>query len=422
MATARTGLRKFTNEEQHVRAVNYDTLGKEIVQLNSAFGEQVVVQLHPQWQQSFEYTVSNTELNANTLVGSGTITQADAMANVASGTTTGSNAMLQSLHHAKYRAGCGMMLRFSALYTVPVAGTFQYLGLLDEHGVTAEFKNGFAIGYNGASLVISRFANDIQYDIPRAQWDDPLDGTGTSGANIDTTKLNVFYIQAQYLGAGAIKFWCENPATGIPFIFHTLLYANLYTVPSTYNPNYHMTMYVDNGATTSNLVVKCASYGYFVEGMTELIELHQPQFTSGTITKTTVTTEVALFTIKNKLTYAGKTNYIDILLERIGASIEASSANNLGTIRVVKNATLGGTPVFNDINTTNAVAAIDIAGTTVTGGSELLSFELAGKNDADKENLLQYKHVIHPGETITVSALSANSATVKASMLWKGVF
>lgn len=409
-------------KRQRVANVQEDSTGREVIQLTSAFGEQIVVQLHPQWQQSFEYTVNNTALNTNTVTGSGGVSQVTAMAKVFSGVTIGSNAMLQSDHHAKYRAGCGMMLRFSAMFSTPVAGTFQYIGMMDEHGAVAEFKNGFAIGYNGTALTIARFANDTLFEVPRASWDDKLDGTGTSGANIDFTKLNVFYIQAQYLGSGAIHFWCENPDTGVPFVFHRIKYANRYVVPSTYNPNYHFTMYVDNVATTSDVAVYCASYGYFVEGLTGLIEVHQPQFSSGTKSKTTVTTEVAIFTIKNKTTYptaAPKTNYIDLILERVGCSIEASSTNNLGTVRIVKNATLGGTPSFADISATDSIAQIDVAGTTVTGGQEYTSFELAGKNDKENENVLPFKIIVHPGETITIAGLSANSATIKASLLWK---
>lgn len=405
--------------------VRYDSKGVEVIQLNSAFGEQVTVQLSPQWQQSFEYTVSNTTLNTNTVTGSGAVTQTNAMAKIASGTTVTSNAMLQSDHHAKYRAGFGMMLRFSAMFSTPAAGCFQYAGLMDEHGSTAEFKNGFAIGYNGLTLTIARFANDTLYEIVRTSWDDQLNGSGRSGVNIDPQKLNVFYIQAQYLGAGAVHLWVEHPDTGVPFIFHSIKYANRYTIPSTFNPNYHMTIYVDNGLTTSDVSINCASYGYFVEGMTELIEIHQPQQSSGTKSKAAVTTEVAIFTIKNKTTYptaSPKTNYIDIVLERFASSIEASSANNLGTVRLVKNATLGGVPSYADISATNSVAQIDVAGTTVTGGSEYVAFELAGKNDKENENILNLKIILHPGETMTVAGLSANSATIKSSLLWKELF
>jgi hypothetical protein len=402
--------------------VRKDSKGVEVVQLNSAFGEQAVVEYSPQWQQSFEYTVDNTDLNTNILVAGGTITQATAMAVIASSTTSASQATLKSTHHARYKAGFGGMARFSAVFSTPVATAHMYAGLADEVGTTAEFINGLMIGYNGTNWAVARYQNDVAFEIAQSSWDDPLDGTGKSGVTIDFTKLNIFYIQFQYLGAGAIYFWTEHPETGVPFRFHTIPYANLYTTPSTYNPNYHMTFHADNKATTSNVSVSTASYGYFIEGKTELVEFHQPQNTTGTVVATGVTLEVALFTIRNKATYAGKVNYIDILLERYSASIEAGAANNLGTVRIVKNATLGGTPEWNDINTTNSVVEIDVLATTVAGGKELLSIDLAGKNDSDKENLIPYKIVIHPLETVTFTGSSAAVAEMRDSLLWKELF
>lgn len=405
-----------------LKSTRYDSKGVEVIQLNSAFGEQVMVQLSPQWQQSFEYTVDNTALNENITSGSATVTQASAMAVVSTGTTTGSESRLKSTHHARYKAGFGGMARFSTLFSTPVAGTFQYAGLMDEHGSTAEFINGYAIGFNGTSATVSRFQNDVLFEVVQSAWDDPLDGSGESGVTLDFTKLNVFYIQFQYLGAGAIYFWTEHPATGVPFRFHTMQYGNSNTVPSTFNPNYHMTFYADNGATTSNMVVKSASYGYFIEGATELVEFHQPQFTTGTVEKTGVTTEVAIVSIRNKASYAGKTNYIDIVIERFGASIEASSVNNLGTVRVVKNATLGGTPVWNNINTTDSVMEFDTNATTVTGGTELTNYPLAGKNDKVVENVIPYKIIVHPEDMITLTGSSEASAVIRASALWKELF
>lgn len=116
--------------------------------------------------------------------------------------------------------------------------------------------------------------------VAQSAWDDPLDGTGESGMTIDLTKLNVFEIRFQYLGGGKITFHVEDDSTGDFVEFHKILYANLNTSPSTHNPNFHFFVYANNKATTSNLVVKSASYAYFVEGKTEATELHQPQFSS----------------------------------------------------------------------------------------------------------------------------------------------
>ena len=81
---------------------------------------------------------------------------------------------------------------------------------------------------------------------------------------------------------------------------HTIDYANQNIVPSTFNPNFHFTICSDNKATTSDITVKTASYAYFVEGQTNFIELQQFIESSGIQEKTSVTTEVAIFTIRNK--------------------------------------------------------------------------------------------------------------------------
>lgn len=388
----------------------------------TAFGDLRTADLHPQFQGSFEYTVDNTELNTNTVANGGTVTQASAMAVLSTSTTTASTGLLQSKRHAKYKTGLGGVSRFTTLYTSPVAATEQFAGLMDEIGSSVAFKNGYILGYIGTTFGFSRFSNDAVFTVDQANWDDPLDGTGESGMTLIQTNLNVWYIQFQYLGAGAITLWVEDDATGFIIKAHTILYANKNTVPSTSNPNFHFSLWVDNKATTSDLILKSSSYSYFIEGKTTFIELHQPQFSTEEQSVATVTTEVAIVTIRNKSTYASKTNFIDIFVQNIIASIEASSANNLGKIRLVRDATLGGTPSFSDINTTDSVVEMDVAGTTVTGGKEVFPSPLAGKNDKLDKNLTDFKIIIAPGESLTIAGSSANSATINSALLWKELF
>ena len=62
----------------------------------TAFDELLVAELHPQIQQSFEYTVDNTDLTENTVVNGGTVTQASGMAVLGTSTTTASTAFMES--------------------------------------------------------------------------------------------------------------------------------------------------------------------------------------------------------------------------------------------------------------------------------------------------------------------------------------
>jgi len=106
----------------------------------------------------------------------------------------------------------------------------------------------------------------------------------------------------------------------------------------------------------------------------------------------------------------------------MSSSIEAGANANLGAIRLIKNTTLGGTPSWSDINTTNSIVEIDTAGTTVGGGTTLIGADLAGKNDKDSEDLTSYEFIISPGDTVTFAAVSTNSATVNGQILWKELF
>ena len=388
----------------------------------TAFGDLRTAELTPQFQGSFEYTVDNTELNTNTLVAGGTITQSGGMAVCSTSTTTASSAKFESKRHAKYRPGLGGVMRFTALFSAPEAATDQYIGLMDTEGSSSAFKNGYCIGYDGTSFGLHRFSNDVKTSVAQSSWDDPMDGTGDSGMTLDQAKLNVFFIQFQYLGAGAIVLWLESQESGELVKAHTIKYANSNTGPSVINPNFHFMICANNKATTTDLIIKSASYGYFIEGLTKYFELHQPQFSSGEQELTGVTTEEAVLTIRNKTSYSSKDNFIDILIENVTGSIEASSANNLGKIRLVRNATLGGTPSYSDIDSTDSVVDMDTSGTTVTGGKEILSSPFAGKNDRFGLNTINYDIILAPGETLTVAASSSNNATVDASMLWKELF
>lgn len=389
----------------------------------SAFGESLTAQLSPVFQGSFEYTVDNTELTQNTVANGGTVTQAEAMAVCTTSTTTASTALLKTKQHARYRAGMGGLGRFTALFTTGVAGTEQYIGLFDETGSGAAFKNGYGIGMNGTDFGILRFSNDSISFVSQSSFsEDVLDGTGKSGMTLDVTKLNVFEIRFQYLGAGEIQFCIEDPNTGKFFVFHKISYANQNNKPSCRNPNFHFIMFVNNKATTSNMVLKCASYGYFIEGKNELLEIHQPEFSSDIVQKTGVTTETALFTIQNKSNYSSLVNYIDILPLHFSLAVEASSANNIANMRLIKDASLGGSPSYSDINTSDSVVEIDTAGTTVTGGKTLFSVQLANKNDRVFQSIGDLKIIIGPGETVTMSVTSANSATFDGEILWRELF
>ena len=73
----------------------------------SAFGHLLVDEESPIIQYSFEMTVDNTELFAQTLVNTGTITKSSSMAKISTGTTSASTAHFTSIKDVSYQAGQG---------------------------------------------------------------------------------------------------------------------------------------------------------------------------------------------------------------------------------------------------------------------------------------------------------------------------
>lgn len=385
----------------------------------TAFGDMRVAEITPILQQSFEYTVNNSEINTNTYSSGGTVFQLNGTAYVQA-TGSGATAMLQSKHRAKYTTGLGGLLRNTSIFTQGVSGTTQIIGIFDTFSSgTSRFQNGLGMEMAGTSVAVLRCQNGTDYPIYQEDWDDPLNGTGISGVSIDFTKLSPYQIQFQYLGGGNMFFNIEHPDTGKFFRFHQIKYSNLYTSPSTYNPNYYFSMLVisTSGQTVS---LGTASYAYFTEGKTEHYELQQPQFSSGA-TKLAVTTETPIFTIRNKTTYSGKPNFVSVLLEHLQASAESTAAATV-SFKVVKNATLGGSPAWSDVHTNNSVVEYDTSATSATGGITLPVFKTAGTVSSLSEPITDLSILLEPGDTITVSASASKSSSIETNLLWKELF
>ncbi len=84
--------------------------------------------------------------------------------------------------------------------------------------------------YRGSSIsggaTISKI---IDYRVPQSAWNiDKCDGTGQSGFNLDLTKMQMFYIDYSWYGAGAIRFGFKNQRGEVIYC-HRMANANLRT-------------------------------------------------------------------------------------------------------------------------------------------------------------------------------------------------
>jgi hypothetical protein len=367
-----------------------------------AFLDTSVVEPTPIVQLKFPYNI-NTDFVTVTDVASGTTTQADSKAVVATGAATSSSSTMESNLFLIYQPGQGAVARFTAVMTQGVAGSTQEIGIGDG-------SDGFFVGYNGADFGVLQRQNGSD------TWTtgDDLDGDVFKGGytgTFDPTKGNIYQIQYQWLGFGNITFKVYDGHKGEYVTLHKIKYPNENTVPSIYNPSLPLRVQAANTTNNTNISVQTSSMAAFIEGKVNAAVIHKAVANE----KSSVTTEVNILTIRSDATFQSKTNRGIVKITRISAAVDGTK---ISTIKVYKNTTLGGSPSYTQINANTSIVSYDTAGTTVTGGDLIAVFELA-KEGSEIVSFVDENIVLIPGETLTVTATSAASTIADAAISWE---
>jgi hypothetical protein len=117
-----------------------------VVEPTSTFGEVAVSQLYPIAQGDFVYNINRQIFTTSSFSG-GSVTSSDGFAVLESGTDTNGSATVQLRRGVKYRSGQGSLMRATALFDTPNAGSAQFIGL-------GSSECGYFIGYFGTSFGI----------------------------------------------------------------------------------------------------------------------------------------------------------------------------------------------------------------------------------------------------------------------------
>lgn len=270
---------------------------------------------------------------------------------------------------------------------------------------TFSFAPG-ATGAAGAFTTINSGVLQTRTFIPQSQWN------GTPTPWHDPSKLNVYQIRMQYLGAGNIFFDIENPTTGKFDNVHQIRYANSATTTSVINPAFRWSWAVDNTGSAVNYTVKGASCLVGTHGTIASTE----QSRSLTATKN-LSTEQAVLSIENRFEFNAKAN-----LSRI--RMQLTSAFTDGTKGIIVKGYIGtalaGNYSFQYVDQNYSITTYDTAGTTVSGGRSVISFE-AGNSGTTPIELEKYNIEILPGErfTLTAQVVSGAAANATVSLLFQ---
>lgn len=238
--------------------------------------------------------------------------------------------------------------------------------------------------------------------VKKSDWNgDRLDGTGGSGVTIDPTKLNVFEIQMQYLGAGTITLMAEVASSSNQpelVVCHELRLPNTLTTTSFGNPSFPFTMAAYSAGSTTNLTVKSGSFAGLVEGHKIL---QGPRF-SIYDTSTTAKQDAyyTLFSMRNTLYFGGRSNQGVVNILGLTAGVRHT---DVVTIFLLRNATLVGTPSFSQF-VSGSMMYIDNSATTCTFTNDKLIW--SGQLGVNGTLGYDFKDdiTVQPGEMITIAA------------------
>jgi hypothetical protein len=378
-------------------AVETDAAGRG--NFNAIFGDKVVSARDADILVQFQYNIATDDVTTATS-GTGAASVASATATLTTGASTGA-ASLTSVDVIRYQPGFDGYAYFTAAFSGSDAGSVARIGVFDANdGMFLEHSGGvaYAVKRSGAS--------DEKIAIVK-----PF-----KAADLDFTQINIYRISYGWLGVAPIAFEVYSGLVDGWVALHAFEMLNKQTVPSITQPSLPITASVDRTSGSGAITLKTCSWSAGRIGSGGVLSSDRAFGSSNS--KASVSTETAILTIKNAATFQSRTNRVVIEVDVVSFACDGTKTT---TFNLKKNATLGGSPSYANVNANSSVASVDTAGTTVTGGTSILPIQLA-KVDAKFIPSADLRIKVRPGETLTISASSASASDVVASIRWRELF
>jgi hypothetical protein len=86
-------------------------------------------------------------------------------------------------------------------------------------GIQSDTSMSISPEYRGASIAGAVVSQTIDFRYPQSSWTDPLNGNGPSGYNIDLTRMQMWYIDYSWYGAGFIRYGVRGSNGQINYAF-----------------------------------------------------------------------------------------------------------------------------------------------------------------------------------------------------------
>lgn len=238
---------------------------------------------------------------------------------------------------------------------------------------------------------------------PQASW------SGSVFSTFDPSLGNNYQIKYNN-GYGVIKYYVQNPS-GDWDLVHEVSFPSTGTDENFGNPSLHVGAYAASVGSTTDCSVYCGFVAASVNVQNE--KTRNPR--GFDYTKSISTTETNLLTLRCRRNYNGMTNQSEI--EPLVLTL-ANDGTKSAIFYLRTNPTVGGEPDFANAGT-NLISEVDVAGTTVTGGTLIAPFTVA-KGQSITVDLTAFEIAVPPTLRLTVSAKMASGAAadLTAALAW----
>ncbi len=346
----------------------------------------------------------------------------------------------QSRNYITYQPGKSLLFMSSGIINPSNSNFISRLGLFDNEFTTSALyptvNNGVYFEYNNGSIYVN-LKNDSVTSISQSSWNiDKMDGTGTSGLNLDFTKTQLFVIDMEWLGVGRVRFGFY--AYGRIHYCHQILNLNILTSPYTNNINLPIcfSLHSTNASGGSGTIRQICSTvisegGYNPIGRPFSVSNSQEGVDSPV---TVPTTETPLLAIRG-----GGVNYYHQNIVPSGISIIDTATNNnlLYRLRLYQDGNFGGTITWSNVDSNYSVCQYAKSGAIVgfsSTNSILLdqgyfygrgTIAFNGLGDVFNNLILQLTSNIDNTSDVlilTCEKIGSNSTTVYSTISWQEVY
>jgi len=323
---------------------------------SSLFSEVVTANRTPIIELNSSYGVTALR-DVTTVTNGGSVTDnsTEGTIQLQTSATANGTAQLESAEAVRYIPGYGGQLGCGVL--LPEAPTGNQVA--EWGALTVDGNDGFLFGQDAAGVYVELRKNGTGTKVYQSSWNvDKLDGTGKSGATLDTSSGYIYQVEYSWYGYGIIR-WSvlanvNNRQTVITV--HEITPSGETSIS---RPNLVLHQKVDNGGDATNLVMQVGGRQYSIIG------LYVPKFRFTSQTRAGVSTST---TLVPTVSFRTKTAFQDRSV-RVQGYIANVSTEDCEVFVVLNGSLTGASYTTPSLHTASETAVeTDVSATAISGG------------------------------------------------------